>query len=245
MPAPPVTPNTLERALLASRGEVAPLQEKSQRHSGLPPGARRSVTKRRVSVKSLEAFVPRTEAELRREAGLLYVAGPRLTDEQICRAKSKFFEIDRDGSGSIDKEELVAMMHGLGVEPGDDEIERMLDSADTGEKDGKIDLREFLRWYAKGTQHQTDALKADTADAYRLLTSSTLGAKLPKEKLRDFMSEEYGLEYDLGEIDTIFSSSFGPDMEFDDFATTMMTSDRPVDELKVPTLERGLGCERE
>ena len=139
----------------------APLQERSERRSNLPPGAsaRRKSVKKKIDLTTM--VMPKSEVELRQEAGMLYViSAARLSDEQLRRAKSKFFEVDRDNSGSIDKEELVAMMHGLGVEPGDDEIERMMEGADTGDKDGKIDLREFLHWYARGAQHQANALQA-------------------------------------------------------------------------------------
>ena len=60
------------------------------------------------------------------------------------------------------------------------------------------------------------------------------------EKLRDFMREEYDLDYELGELDDIFNTA-GPDMAFSEFQTTIMKGDPKFDELKAPTLERGLG----
>ena len=45
---------------------------------------------------------------LHAENGKLYHAGPNLTDAELQRAKTAFFDVDRDGSGTIDREEVHA-----------------------------------------------------------------------------------------------------------------------------------------
>ena len=56
-------------------------------------------------------------------------------------------QLDRDGSGSISAEELGAMMRGLGQNPSEEELQELIDSVDEGEKDGQIQLREFIKLY--------------------------------------------------------------------------------------------------
>lgn len=62
-----------------------------------------------------------------------------------------FFELDRDGSGSIDAEELGMMLRSLGQNPTDEELKELIDSVDDGDdKDGQLQLREFLKLYTQG-----------------------------------------------------------------------------------------------
>ena len=56
-----------------------------------------------------------------------------------------FFDMDRDGSGSIDAEELGMMLRSLGQNPTEKELDELIDSVDEGDKDGQIQLREFLK----------------------------------------------------------------------------------------------------
>ncbi|KAG5181716.1 yellow cameleon 2.60 [Tribonema minus] len=62
-------------------------------------------------------------------------------DREITEAFKVF---DKDGSGSIDKEELTAIMKGLGANLSDQEIELLVREADA-DGDGSIDLQEFLK----------------------------------------------------------------------------------------------------
>ena len=65
------------------------------------------------------------------EAGWTVKAVPvparRLTDVELQAARRMFFDLDRDGSGSIEAEELGTMLRSLGQCPTDDECVRALD----------------------------------------------------------------------------------------------------------------------
>ena len=124
--------------------------------------------------------------------------------------------MDRDGSGKVDCDEIVAMLLSLGVNPSPAEVEEMLDSADLGEKDGKIDMREWLMWYAKGMQGARDVMKEDATDAFSKLAGNK---PLSKVQLRAYLREEYDLEFSPEELNSIFDTSPHADTElsFDDF----------------------------
>ena len=66
-----------------------------------------------------------------------------------------FFELDRDGSGSIDAEELGMMLRSLGQNPTDEEIKELIASVDDEDGDGQLQLREFLQLYTQGLDSKT------------------------------------------------------------------------------------------
>jgi len=172
------------------------------------------------------ALNPQVEKEMRQEQGSLYRSAPDMSDADLHRAKTKFFEADQDGSGSIDMEELISMLHALGVKPSDEEVQRMMDDADTNDSDGKIDMREFLQWCASGMKKQRDVEKEDVADAYRAIAgvASPAGTKLSKEALRAFLLEEYTLEYTKDDIEKLFDlSPAGDSMLFEEFQKAILT----------------------
>ena len=83
-------------------------------------------------------------------------------------ARKMFFELDRDGSGSIDAEELGMMLRSLGQNPTEEELKDLIDSVDDGDKDGQIQLREFLKLYTTGldTKKAGEAGKEDIVNVF-------------------------------------------------------------------------------
>jgi len=69
-----------------------------------------------------------------------------LFKEEVEPAFKKF---DKDGSGSIDKEELAALSKDLGAELNADQLTDALKDLDLN-GDGVIDVKEFSRWYFTG-----------------------------------------------------------------------------------------------
>lgn len=65
-----------------------------------------------------------------------------LTQTQLAEYKEVFSMFDRDGDGTVDAEELGAVMASLGVNPSDAEIAQMIEEVDT-DKNGTIDFSEF------------------------------------------------------------------------------------------------------
>eukprot|EP00928_Gymnodinium_smaydae_P062977 TRINITY_DN46690_c0_g1_i1.p1 TRINITY_DN46690_c0_g1~~TRINITY_DN46690_c0_g1_i1.p1 ORF type:complete len:485 (+),score=82.54 TRINITY_DN46690_c0_g1_i1:86-1540(+) len=70
--------------------------------------------------------------------------GPRLVDVRRLKMTELFYEYDVDGSGTITKAELARALTMLGKMNADD-IEELMDEADRN-KDGVIDIEEFLSW---------------------------------------------------------------------------------------------------
>lgn len=69
-----------------------------------------------------------------------YTPPRKITDKELELARKMFFDLDRDGSGSIDAEELGMMLRSLGQNPTEQELQELIESVDEGEKDGQIQV---------------------------------------------------------------------------------------------------------
>ena len=65
-----------------------------------------------------------------------------LTEVQLEEFREAFDAFDKDGGGSIDKEELMDLFRSLGQEPTQEELDNMVAAADT-DGNGTIDFFEF------------------------------------------------------------------------------------------------------
>merc|ERR1719321_1592800 len=54
----------------------------------------------------------------------------KISDKELEAARKMFFELDRDGSGSIDAEELGMMLRSLGQNPSEEELADLIASVD-------------------------------------------------------------------------------------------------------------------
>ena len=94
-----------------------------------------------------------------------------MTTPELGAARRMFFELDRNGSGSIDVDELGVMMRSLGQSPTDEELEELVRTVDGGEggrrdRDGQIQLREFLELYQRGLETRNAASSGDINDCF-------------------------------------------------------------------------------
>ena len=108
----------------------------------------------------------------------------KISDRELEAARKMFFELDRDGSGSIDAEELGMMLRSLGQNPSEEELKELIDSVDDGDKDGQIQLREFLLLYTNGldTKNKSSATKDDINNIFNALGGDPWDPKSAVEK---------------------------------------------------------------
>ena len=155
-----------------------------------------------------------------------------ISDEQLQQAKEAFFRTDKDGSGSIDREELGFMLKSLGQNPTEAELSKMMREADRGgsneEKfeeggNGKIEMREFLKWYGAicnegaGNAHEDQ----DVMDAYCAFGPADKDTPIAKDKLQAQLLEDYGLEVD---VDSLFIGAVGNEISHDAFSQVIAGS---------------------
>jgi hypothetical protein len=72
----------------------------------------------------------------------------QLSDEEKEKFQEAFVAFDKDGSGSIDVEELETVMKSLGMNPSKQEVQDMIDEVDD-DNSGEIDMEEFLEMMVK------------------------------------------------------------------------------------------------
>jgi len=128
-----------------------------------------------------------------------------VNDVQMQQAKRLFWDLDRDGSGSIEQDEIMFMLRALGQNPTQENVRALIAEYDTGDKDGKIQLREFLEMYAAGFESQNASSQEDVLDSFRALEVDPHDekARVSKAQLTSFLFDNYGLEVDVDDV-------FGP-----------------------------------
>jgi len=126
----------------------------------------------------------------------------KISDKELEAARKMFFELDRDGSGSIDAEELGMMLRSLGQNPSDEELKELIDSVDDGDKDGQIQLREFLLLYTQGldTKKHGAASKDDINNIFNALGGDPRDPEsaIEKASIAATILQNYDLDVDLG-----------------------------------------------
>lgn len=80
-----------------------------------------------------------------------------LTEAQLTEFKEAFDQYDHDGGGSIDAEELKALMMSVGSAPSDEEVKEMIRIADA-DGSGSVDFYEFVTLMA----HKMGEVKDDS-----------------------------------------------------------------------------------
>jgi len=148
----------------------------------------------------------------------------RLSDEELMTAKEAFFLMDKDGSGSIDKEELQFMLHSLGQSANEQELQCLMDEAEgsCGDKNGKIELREFLSWYAHLLRNKRDTSSDDARHVFNAVACGETG--LRKESLQQLLAQDFDLDIDLG---SMFELKENEEIGLPDFERIVLGSTSP------------------
>mmetsp|Transcript_41237 Transcript_41237/g.102603 ORF Transcript_41237/g.102603 Transcript_41237/m.102603 type:complete len:154 (-) Transcript_41237:237-698(-) len=147
------------------------------------------------------------------------------------QAKRLFWDLDRDGSGSIESDEIMFMLRALGQNPTKEMVQKLIAEFDSVDKDGKIQLREFLEMYAAGFDSQNSHSTEDVQDSFRALDVDPFDekAKVPKQHVASFLMDNYGLDVD---IDDVFGSTGGEQelslKHFHGFLTIEQLPPRPI-----------------
>jgi len=149
----------------------------------------------------------------------------KISDMELEAARKLFFELDRDGSGSIDADELGVMLRSLGQNPTDEEVQALIASVDDGDKDGQIQLREFLRLYADGldTKSKGQTSKNDVKNVFSSLGGDPTmsDSKISKTVLLETFMDQYDLDVD---IESLFGKVPGQELSKEDFEKLLIAA---------------------
>lgn len=109
---------------------------------------------------------------------------PPISDEDLKAAKEAFFMHDLDNSGAIEANELKLMLKQMGQNPTDDEVRKIISEADakcaSGNGDGRIQMREWIMWFARLRQKKRAVQDEDVIDAYHALGNATDALRGPE-----------------------------------------------------------------
>lgn len=112
---------------------------------------------------------------------------------EVCKVVEDIFKsFDKDGSGSIDKSELKDAVAELGLTMTNDQVSNMLRDLDSN-KDGVIQLSEFLHWWLTGRKGATGNMKALLSAKLRASKAWSSGAGV----IKDMISQASGNDYEF------------------------------------------------
>lgn len=89
----------------------------------------------------------------------------QLSPEQVAEFKEAFSKFDKDGNGSINTQELGAVMQALGKDLSEAELKEIISKVDT-DADGVISFPEFLEEMVRGMKAW--GKKQDLQEAFRV-----------------------------------------------------------------------------
>lgn len=84
-----------------------------------------------------------SSGKLPRRGGASGTVATRLTDEELAEFREIFNLVDKDGGGTISKDELLELMETLGINASPEEVELMINEVDE-DQSGEIDFDEFV-----------------------------------------------------------------------------------------------------
>lgn len=145
-----------------------------------------------------------------------------LTPQRLKELKELFNEIDEDGSGSIDTQELIKLMQRAGHKVDEAEAKDMIDQFD---EDGSGEI-EFIEFVDMMKQHEVEPVtEADLSELFKDLDTDGGGTICKTELsvfMRQLMDDEDEFNDDdvdalMGEVDEDGSG----EMDFDEFRKLM------------------------
>ena len=121
----------------------------------------------------------------------------KLSQDEIEQYTAAFNKIDVDKGGTVDAEELQALMAQLGQEKKLEDIRKMLDEVDA-DGSGEIEVEEFLVLMVNYVGPQGEAKDEEVEEAFRLMDADG-GGTIDKDELGDCL-KELGEEMAVDEI---------------------------------------------
>eukprot|EP01017_Pseudomicrothorax_dubius_P035632 TRINITY_DN5024_c0_g1_i5.p1 TRINITY_DN5024_c0_g1~~TRINITY_DN5024_c0_g1_i5.p1 ORF type:complete len:139 (+),score=45.49 TRINITY_DN5024_c0_g1_i5:63-479(+) len=128
-----------------------------------------------------------------------------LTEIEIQKCREAFNAFDKDGSGTIDPEELRNVLEEMGQKPTEEDVLKMINEVDQSNR-GVIEFKDFLRAMARQKRMQREREdESDIRDAFDALKGDDGRSSIDAKKLIHIIKDEFNLTID---IEVIFSSNF-------------------------------------
>lgn len=121
----------------------------------------------------------------------------RPTTVELGTARKTFYELDRDGTGAIDEDELRVMMKQLGQDPSDAELKELIRSVDEN-GDGQIQMREFVKLFCMAADNKSTTSPLQVNDTFSAFGGDPRNndSSVTPEDLCAKMMEQFDLEID-------------------------------------------------
>jgi len=136
---------------------------------------------------------------------------------EIDKSQEAFKAFDKDGSGTIDKDELKKVLEEMGQKPQDEEIIKMISEVDTQNK-GVIDFNDFLKVIAYHKQCQQNNDESDTLDAFIAMGGNPdKSGKVDAKELIRIIRDEFKMTIDIERLIKEIDTDGSGEIEYDEF----------------------------
>jgi len=139
----------------------------------------------------------------------------KLRTPELRAAREMFFMFDADNSGSIDADEIGRMMRTLGQNPNPGEIQELINSVDEGDKDGQLQMREFLKLFSMAIDTRGAATGTDVNNCFFHFGGDPRDddSRIDGQELTRNLQEDFGLDVQLHDLDLSGPQLSRKDME--------------------------------
>lgn len=127
-----------------------------------------------------------------------------LSNTQIQGLKECFNHFDKDGSGSIDREELGEVFAAFGQEMSEEELEQLMDDVDD-DKSGEIEFEEFLMLMVNNFGEEAQA-ELEVQERFKQDETPDKPGQIHEDKLKDAIEDLCGDCLPREEIENIVAS---------------------------------------
>jgi len=130
----------------------------------------------------------------------------KLSDDQLALAKKVFAEIDKDKSGTVDVDELIAWFKLAGKDIKKTEVQKLMEEYDNSQ-DCRIDLREFLDIFVMAMSPSSQREEA-TESIKEVIAAYGDKGQIKKAEFIRLLNEQYGLEVDASFVDGLMKEAW-------------------------------------
>ena len=120
-----------------------------------------------------------------------------LSEEKIAEYKAAFNDIDENGNGTINADDIKKTLNHMGVEITDKEAREMIEEADL-DQNGTVDFSEFVKLMHKREQHEM-------LEAFHAIDNDRSGT-LSTTELKDVM-KSFGENFSDEQLEQMFKKA--------------------------------------
>jgi len=151
-----------------------------------------------------------------------------ISEDELREYRTMMIMFDRDGTGTMDCNELVKVMRGLGCNPTDAEVKQIIEDVDTN-KTGTVEFKELVEIMKKMSRNEK--AEEELSDAFKVFDRDGSG-KVSAKEIKEVMTHigERLTEDEAEEMLMAFANydaNGDGELDYQEFSKMIMENDIP------------------